>query len=90
MQFGRVLSDSSDSETVFTAGSQSLRLSEQNGMNDNISGSDIPSDEEEDNDSEDVKVSNDIALTNSLTINWTDITISLACLIHTNNFFFRF
>lgn len=85
MQFGRVLSDSSDSETVFTVGSQSLHLSEQNGMNNNISGSDIPSDEEEDDDSEDVKVSHYIALTNSPTVKWTDINISLACVIHTNH-----
>jgi hypothetical protein len=52
MQFGRVLSDSSDSETTATGGSHSYC------MNDGMSGSDIPSNEEEedDDDSEDVKV----------------------------------
>ena len=67
MQFGRVLSDSSDSETAFTGGSNSLHLSDQNGLNDSMSGSDIPSDEEEDDDSEDVKVSSNTVLTTCYT-----------------------
>lgn len=52
MQFGRVLSDSSDSETTATDESNSYD------MDHSMSGSDIPSNEEEedDDDSEDVKV----------------------------------
>ena len=52
MQFGRVLSDSSDSESTATGETPSYD------MGSGMSGSDIPSNEEEDDDddSEDVKV----------------------------------
>jgi hypothetical protein len=55
MQFGRVLSDSSDSDTESSETSNYRHGAEFNGKNDTISGSDIPSDEEED-DEDDVKV----------------------------------
>lgn len=59
MQFGRVLSDSSDSDTE-SSGTTGYRYgAEFSGKNDIISGSDIPSDEEEDDNEEEVKVRSD-------------------------------
>jgi hypothetical protein len=58
MQFGRVLSDSSDSDTESSETSNYRHGAEFSGKNDTISGSDIPSDEEED-DEDDVKVCKD-------------------------------
>lgn len=55
MQFGRVLSDSSDSDTESSETSNYRYGTEFSGKNDTVSGSDIPSDEEED-DEEDAKV----------------------------------
>ena len=59
MQFGTVLSDTSDSETESTWESNNSYRPEMLGRYDTKSGSDIPSDEEEDIDEEEIKVITD-------------------------------
>ena len=86
MQFGRVMSDSSESEqdTQSTAPSDVYQPLVGFSRNDGVSGSDVPSDEEEDDESDIVEVN---FFWNNSEFNFEDIITKQTCSVDPQRFF---
>ena len=91
MQFGRVMSDSSESEqdTQSTAPSDVYQPLVGFSRNDGVSGSDVPSDEEEDDESDIVEVIFFLLIEywNNTIFNFEDIITQQICSVDPQRFF---